>query len=487
MQRSLIRTVPGCVVIALLTLICHRLRLNFSITGFLYLIVVVLQSLMGTFASSAVVSVLAVLCLDFFFTPPVFSFEVTSPLDLLALISFLITGLVITRLTTKVREEAAVSNRQRHQVGKLYDLAQRLLALDPGKDLPARSIELFREVLGLEAVCLFDAGNLETHSAGDSREQLAERTREVHASGRDQQGPGRGAVIRCLRAGGRIVGAVGFEGLHEPELMAGQLCALAAAMLERAHTFRDASHAAAATQTELFRGAILDALAHEFKTPLATIVTAAGGIREIGPLRPEQAELADTVEAEAARLSSLTSRLLRTAQLDREEVKPELELTDMADLVAVLTDQYSRQWTDRKLSIRKEAAATEVMADPELLQLALRQLLDNACKYSAPGSAVTVSIDRQQDWLAIKTSNSGSSICPSERSRIFERFYRGADARHTAPGSGLGLYVARKIVHAHGGSLELDTGMSAKQTVFRVALPLAVTESGMTRTRDWLR
>jgi signal transduction histidine kinase len=150
----------------------------------------------------------------------------------------------------------------------------------------------------------------------------------------------------------------------------------------------------------------------------------------------------------------------------------------MADLVTVVADQYSKQWTDRKLSIRKQAIATSVMADPELLELAFRQLLDNACKYSVPGSAVRVSIDSQEEWVAIRTSNSGSSIRPSERSRIFERFYRGADAQHKAPGSGLGLYVARKIVHAHGGSLDLEIGPTPHQdTAFLLALPRAVRES----------
>jgi two-component system sensor histidine kinase KdpD len=336
--RSVVRTLPGCCLIGLITFICYRLQLNFSITGFVYLILIVLQSLVGSFASSAVVSVVAVLCLDFFFTPPVFSFEVTNPLDILALISFLTTGLVITRLTTRVR-----------------------------------------------------------------------------------------AV----------------------------------------------SQASAAAQAELFRGAILDALAHEFKTPLATIVTAAGGLRELGPLSPEQMELADIVEAEASRLGLLTSRLLRTAQIDRDEVQPKLEFTDLAELVTAVVDQYARQWADRELSVRKEASATGVMADPELLQLALRQLLDNACKYSVPGSAVRVSIDSQDEWVAIRTSNSGSLIQASERSHIFERFYRGTEVRLTAPGSGLGLYVARKIVHAHGGSLILET-TPCQDTAFRLALPLAV-------------
>jgi len=180
------------------------------------------------------------------------------------------------------------------------------------------------------------------------------------------------------------------------------------------------------------------------------------------------------VETEASRLSFLTSRVLRTAQLDRDEVKPRLEFTNVTELLTAVANQYARQWTDRKLSIQGDGADAGVMADPELLQLALRQLLDNACKYSVPGSAVTLSIDSQDQWVAIRTSNSGSLIRPSERSRIFERFYRGAEVRHKAPGSGLGLYVARKIVHAHGGSLDLEVTTTAQQdTAFRLALPRA--------------
>ena len=476
-RQSLVRAVPGSLLIGLITFVCYRLQLNFSTAGFVYLIVVVLQSLVGSFSSSAAVSVVAVLCLDFFFTPPVFSLEVTHPLDILALISFLTTGLVITRLTTRVREEAAKSDHQRRQVDQLYRLAQRLLTVDPEKTAHANSLELFRDVLGLRAVCLFDAAQSEIYSTGNSRQGLADRTRSAYFSGWDNADEDSNVLIRCLHTGENSIGAIGFEGLRDPELIAGPLCALAAAMLERACTFRNASRAAAAAQAEAFRGAILDALAHEFKTPLSTIVTAAGGLRELGPLCEEQLELTDIVEAEASRLSQLTSRLLRTAVLDREEVKPRMELTDMATLVSNVADQYSKQWTDRTLSVRKETSSTGVMADPELLQLALRQLFDNACKYSIPGSAVTVSIDSHDEWVAIRTSNSGSRIRPNERSHIFERFYRGVEARHKAPGSGLGLYVARKIAHAHGGSLDLESSATAHQnTAFCLALPRAGAE-----------
>jgi two-component system sensor histidine kinase KdpD len=168
-----------------ITYVCYQFRLNLSITGFVYLLVVVLQSLLGNFASSAAVSVLAVLCLDFFFTAPLFSFEVTNPLDVLALISFLTTGLVITRLTTKVREEAARSHHQRRQVGRLYELAQRLLALDVEEALLARSVELFHDVLDLRAVCLFDAAEVEIHCAGNSLHGLADEIPAAYSAGRD--------------------------------------------------------------------------------------------------------------------------------------------------------------------------------------------------------------------------------------------------------------------------------------------------------------
>ncbi len=471
---SVIRIIVGCTLIGLITFVCYRLKLNFSVAGFIYLIVIVLQSLAGSFVSSAVVSVVAVLSLDFFFTAPLFSLEVTNPLDIMALVSFLITGLVITQLTTQVHNEAAVSDHQRRQVDRLYQLAQELLALDPETTTCAAVTELFRDIFAPQSVCLFDAATGEIHCTGNPPNSLAEQTKSLYASGIDCEDAASGVLFRCLHAGGNAIGAISFEGLRDPELTTGPLSALAAAILERTRTFRNASHVKAAAQAESFRGAILDALAHEFKTPLATIVTAAGGLRELGPLCPEQLELTEIVETEASRLSLLTSRLLRTAQLDRDEVKPKLKFTNMAELVTVVTDQYSRHSTDRKLSVRNEGSDAGVMADPDLLQLALRQLLDNACKYSIPGSTVTISMNSRDEWVVIRTSNGGSRIRPNERSLVFERFYRGTEVRHKAPGSGLGLYVARKIVHAHGGSLDLEMATTLHpETTFRLALPRA--------------
>ncbi len=475
--RSSVRAIPGALLVGLVTFICYGLGLNSTTTGFLYLIVVLLQSLIGDFISAAAVSILADLCLNFFFVPPIFSLRVSDSSDTWALISFLITGLVITRLMTQVRREAETSELRRQEMKLLYELAQRLVALDPRKEMLNKAAALFGAVFDLQAACLYDGLSSELHSCGDSKAGLADRTRAAYISRQDNDDAVSGVFTRPLRTAGNILGAVGFEGLRDAELTAGPLAALAAAILERARVFHDASHADAAAQAEVFRGAILDALAHEFKTPLATIVTASSGLREIGGLRPEQLELAELAEVEALQLARLTSRLLRVARLDREEVKPQLEIIDLLGLVTSLVTQYSKRWTDREFLMQQLVSSAEVSADPELIQLALRQLLDNASKYSPPHSAIEVNVESLNGFVTVRVWNSGRLIPQGERERIFERFYRGSEIRDLAPGSGLGLYVARKIALAHGGNLELEAETPLTGTAFRLALPLATSAS----------
>jgi two-component system sensor histidine kinase KdpD len=177
------------------------------------------------------------------------------------------------------------------------------------------------------------------------------------------------------------------------------------------------------------------------------------------------------VETEAERLSELTSRLLGLARLEQEEVKPRLEPIDIATAAGEAVDRQLRQTPERRVSISVAAGVDEIPADAGLLQLALAQLLDNACRYSPPGSPVGVRIEPAGDSVHVVVWNSGEPIEARERERIFERLYRGRRGRRTAAGTGLGLYVARKIALAHGGSLVLATGPGEEGVSFRLALP----------------
>lgn len=465
----------GSIAVLLLTVVCYRCHIELTAAIPLYMLLVVLQSLTGDFPSSAVIAALSAGCLDFFFTEPLFSLYIRNPLNGIAVVVFMITALVITRLVSWARKEAKSSRLQKDRLDRLYRLSQQLLALEPDAVMSERFLAPFRELFGVTAICTFDADSAELHIVGESRGELANKTRAAYIQGRDLVDRSAHLSVGCLRfgSGGKMTGAIGFEGLQHPEETKGSLAALTAALVERTKAFRNASATAAAAQAESYRSAILDALAHEFKTPLATILAAAGGIREAGPLAPEQREMADTVENEAARLGNLTSRLLRTARLDTQEVRPRMEVIDLTSLIDQMAAQYSDRSPDRRIVRAYRLEPIEVLADPELLRLPVSQLLDNACKYSQPGSVVTIEIERQDGNVTVKISNNRSSIPASERQLIFERFYRGADAKRSTSGSGLGLYVARKIAVAHGGTLELETEDSTNGVTFCLKIPVA--------------
>jgi two-component system, OmpR family, sensor histidine kinase KdpD len=461
--------------VALATALCYRLHANFAITSLVLLLVVVVQSLTGDFCAAVVICLGAVACLDFFFTDPLYTFIVARQVDIVALLSFLATALVITELVGHARAETKSARLERTRLDCLFSLAQQLLATKPESAGSMQFLDLFLGAFGCTAVCLFDAETAELHIAGSSRIGLGNRTRDAYVSGRDIDDPESGIAARRLITGGRATGAIGFENLENPKVTSGPLAMLAITVLARTHALRQASEAAAAARTEVYRSAILDALAHEFKTPLATILTAVGGLSEAGRLNSEQEELVEIVEGEAERLGRLTSRLLRLASLDREEVRPRTEALEITSVLARLVNQQARQSPDRQLHFSPQPPALEVWVDPELFRLAISQLLENACKYSHPGSVVNVGLDQQTDFVVIRVSNSGSCISTHDQDRIFDRFYRGADANLLAPGSGLGLYVARKIASAHGGSLSLENHPGADVT-FCFSLPRHIDE-----------
>jgi two-component system sensor histidine kinase KdpD len=471
LKSFLKHTAFGSAGVVLLTAVGFRTGMNLASAISLYLFLIVLQSLTGDFLSSLFIAALSAACLDFFFTEPLFSLYINNPRGILALGGFAFTSLVITKLVSQVRKEAIASRMQKERLDRLYHLSQELLHLDPEAAAGRTFLDPFQRFFSVRAICIFDAETSDLQIIGDPEPGLADKTRDAYIRGTDVDEAEFAISVRCIRLGARLRGAIGFQGLQDPVATAAPLTALTVTFLERINAFRKASESSAAAQAELYRSAVLDALAHEFKTPLATILAAAGGLREAGPLEAAQQEMAETVESEAARLGSLTTRLLRTARLEKEDIKPRMELTDVSALVTRVARQYAERSPDRKI-VTPANCPFEALADEELLRLAVNQLVENACKYSQPGSTVGIAMERQADFIAIRISNEGSSIPPNEQHRVFERFYRGADARRSTSGTGLGLYVARKIAIAHGGALDLDSSEGADGGVtFSLKLP----------------
>jgi two-component system, OmpR family, sensor histidine kinase KdpD len=408
--------------------------------------------------------------------------EIGVPYVVLSALFLLTATAIVIRRELKAGKEASKAMRQRRGIERVYQCSERLLSLDPAMDFVHRALEVYVSTFNLRAACFFEGRTAEMYACGAAG-RLSVETRDAYIAGRDSDDLREGVTLRCIRTCGSLSGAIGFEGLPEPELVIRPLMTMTIAALDRTRAFQIASTAAAEARTEIFRTAVLDALAHEFKTPLAIILTAAGGLRDMAGSSAEQA-LAEEIESEASRLGELTSRLLQKADADSEEVQARMERIDLGSLVMSLVDRFARRNTDRNLSFQARGSeSVEVAADPGLLGLAISQLLDNAVKYSSPASVIVASLEEEAESVGVRVWNSGSSILPADQARIFERFYRGTNAQSLLPGSGLGLYVARKIARAHGGTVV--TGVhdaSEGGTAFRLTLPRL--QNGSEHTKD---
>jgi K+-sensing histidine kinase KdpD len=201
--------VPRSIVIAIATFASFAFQVSFVVVSFIFLIVVVLQSLTGDIVSSVVVSIVGFLS-ELLFVPPVFSLAASDPSDTLA---FLIAGLVITRLIVRAGEVANLAALQRAQTTQLYQLAQHLLASDPDVSLVEGMLRPFRFRFNLAAVCLLMPRQRHFKSTGARSNHFGRPDTHGIISGRDSQDSGTGVAGRLLRDEHKVIGATGFEGL----------------------------------------------------------------------------------------------------------------------------------------------------------------------------------------------------------------------------------------------------------------------------------
>ena len=270
--------------------------------------------------------------------------------------------------------------------------------------------------------------------------------------------------------GGRPVGGLALRdgGIGEP--VARGLASLVAVALERFRALDKEDQAEAARRSEQLRTAVLDALAHDIKTPLTAIRAASSGLLEVGSLAPAQNELVTLIDNEAGRLDEITNRLLGMARLDEKEVRVNRASIRLDLLVRLTVAAFEGRAADHAINATGLSDNITVSGDEQLLRMGLAQLIDNAIKYSAPQSGIAIRAERRGTDIVLSVSNQGALIPASDLERIFERFYRGSGTSQHVPGTGLGLSITRKIAAAHSGRV-WATSDAESGTTFFLALP----------------
>ena len=244
---------------------------------------------------------------------------------------------------------------------------------------------------------------------------------------------------------------------------------LVAIGLERSRAVEATARAEAARESSELRATVLDALAHEFKTPLTAMKAASSDLLafESGP--PRSRELAEIIDEELDRLSALVTDAVHMLRIDAGDFTMHLGHHQVAPIVDAALRRFERHLDGHQV-VQHVPAGLTVDVDRDLLSLAFRQLLDNAIKYSPPTSVIEITA-RGEGVIEIGVRNSGATIPEREQARIFERFYRGVQARHV-PGTGMGLAIVQQIARAHGGTLRVASTPESG-TTFTLSLPPA--------------
>jgi len=459
----------GCAAIAASTFVGYELHFPLSTAGFIYLLVVVTVSLFYGIWQATFISLLAVSCLNFFFVPPIWTFVVSDSRDWIALISFQVCALLVSRLSSRESRIAREANLQRAQMEKLYELSRGILVIDlhhpPGPQLT----QLIRRIYAADDIAIFDANLARLDHLGEwanEQQQMAKTAYFLDKNDDDQETR---TTQRVIRIGTTSIGALVIRGDVGP-MIASAIASLAAIAFERYRSYENEMRAESAQQAEQLRVAVLDALAHAFKTPLTAIRTASSGLLEMGTLDKTEVELATLIDEESVNLNQLCTRLLQTAKLEAASVSLRTEPLIVSKLVKDVVSDLAGTLKGHPIELSIEEQDTPLQGDRELLEMILTQYLDNAAKYSAPDAPIDITVRENNSELLLSVRNHGSLIQMQDRERVFERFYRSSDAKQRAAGAGVGLSIVKKSAEAHRGHVWV---ISAEEegTTFFLSIP----------------
>lgn len=453
------------------TWLSFRLGQGFAFTGFIYLVFVVLTAMYSGFGSATLVSVVSAACLNYFFVPPIFSF-VNSAENWVALGAFEFTALVISQLSHRAHRRTVEVEHLYEEMERLYQTSRRILLLnssaEPGGVIASSILETF----GLKAVQLLDALPAAVYSSGECPADAEFKTRDAYLLNSNTFDGATRSWYCVLSIGARPIGGLALIGTGMTKSTATALTSLSAIALERARILQKELRAQADRQTEQLRASVLDDLAHQFKTPLTVARAASAGLLAIGGLSEVQTECVNVIDQQARKLDELASRLLRSAGLESAEFKLRRKALLLSALAYAAIRKLEPESERERVRVFTPHGEIPVLADHELILTSITQLVDNALKYSDPGSPIDITFTLKETRTVLTVRSKGLVVAKADRERIFERFYRAPETRHLPSGTGLGLSIVKKIVESHEGHVWAE-GEAGYGTAISISLPTA--------------
>jgi two-component system sensor histidine kinase KdpD len=442
-------------------------------------------------------SLVSTLVYNFFFIPPLYTFTISDPANVLALIFFTIVAILTSNLTARTRRQVLVAQSQVKTTSDLNAFSRKLAGIDDLDDLLWAAAFQIASMLKLRVVFLFpEGGNMSLAAAyppddvADEADLAAARWAFDHqqAAGRSADTlPGAKRLFLPIRTKTGVLSVVGLD-REEPgplfttdeRRLLDALLDQIAVSIERIHLAEDIEQARLASETERLRGALLTSISHDLRTPLASIIGAITSLRSYFDRydATQRSELMMTIEDEAERLNRFVGNLLDITRLESGALNIRTSKVEIAELVETALRRAGRMLAGHRTEVEISADLPPVEADPMLLEQVLFNLLDNAAKYSPPAGLIRIDARAEGNEIAICVTDEGEGIPPEDVEAIFDKFHRAHSGDRRPAGTGLGLAVCRGFVEAFGGRISAANRAERRGAVFTVRLPAAAGSAG---------
>ncbi|HML08760.1 MAG TPA: DUF4118 domain-containing protein [Xanthobacteraceae bacterium] len=426
---------------------------------------------------------------DFFFYPPLYSFWLDNPQDVVDLLLYLLVAIVTSNLAARLKNEAVMVSRREREIRELHSFSQSLATCLTARDLIFAVQDYLSNTLKYRAVLL--AAAPDDGSPDADHGAVPEVVRRTAAKLMTADNPSASTVreprsckawlVRAIAPEILGYGAIAVELGEDPGERAEAVARRVETLLEEATvTLRHLQVKEAIEQatinyrTEILRDALVGGVSHELRTPLASILGSCSVLNQLPAILNDRRShaLVDTIQDQAGQLDNEICDLLNASRISAKGVRPQLTWSDPTDIVNAAVKQKERRLASHRLTLDVARDVPLVHVDAVLVEQALGQLLENAAKYSPAGSEIKVTGRCERDQVVLAVKDQGSGLTAEEKGQVGRRAFRGRQIAG-ASGSGLGLWIASTFIAANGGSLHAESAGPNLGTTISLRLPMA--------------
>ncbi len=439
----------------------------------LYLAAVVASALMGGRVAAILAAVLAFLAYDLCFIEPRGTLTIQHREELVTLVTLVVVALLTGALAAGRTHALGIARRKAHLAQALLDVSAGLArATGPEAVCETLAAEMARALGGRVLVLLPGAGDdLALAASLPQVKVLVARDRAAAELVARQRQPAGLGTARVGDAGHRFLPVLVNQRLlavvglslppehKEGQALLGGMLEQAALALDRAQRARENLAAGLTRETERLQATLLSSLSHDLRTPLAAVVGAASSLRALGDGMDQatRLDLLTLIEEEGERLNRLIGNLFDMTRIEAGRLAVRRDAIDAGEVLGQALARLRRIDSSFRVDLHAEPDLPAASGDAVLLEQVLVNVLDNARKYAGAPEPVDIYLRSEGEWVVIAITDHGGGIPPGELDRIFEKFYRAGGADGRAPGTGLGLPIARGFLKAMGGTIRAES------------------------------